>query len=148
MKEHVWPLVRPRLGTIAAVTVAVLLSTAATIAGPVLIKYAIDNGLSDRDENALEQVALAFVAPALVKPLLQRFIVIHTARAGEGFLADLRTATYNRLQELSLPYFEVADLGQALERVEELGGSVIHPGERWAVCRDSEGSPFGLALGR
>jgi predicted enzyme related to lactoylglutathione lyase len=48
----------------------------------------------------------------------------------------------------SLPYFAVDDLGQALERVEELGGSVVHPGERWAVCRDSEGSPFGLALSR
>jgi len=29
-----------------------------------------------------------------------------------------------------------------------LGGSVIHPGERWAICRDSEGSPFGLAARR
>jgi hypothetical protein len=29
--------------------------------------------------------------------------------------------------------------------VRELGGSVIHPGERWAICRDSEGSPFALA---
>jgi predicted enzyme related to lactoylglutathione lyase len=45
---------------------------------------------------------------------------------------------------VSLPYFEVPDLGLALERVVELGGSVIHPGERWAICRDSEGSPFGL----
>jgi predicted enzyme related to lactoylglutathione lyase len=45
----------------------------------------------------------------------------------------------------SLAYFEVPDLADALERVVELGGSVIHPGERWAVCRDSEGSPFGLA---
>jgi predicted enzyme related to lactoylglutathione lyase len=44
----------------------------------------------------------------------------------------------------SLPYFEVADLTEALKRVEALGGSVIHPGERWAICRDSEGSPFGL----
>jgi hypothetical protein len=25
---------------------------------------------------------------------------------------------------------------------------VIHPGERWAICKDSEGSPFGLALAR
>ena len=33
----------------------------------------------------------------------------------------------------------------ALARVESSGGSVIHPGERWAICRDSEGSPFGLA---
>src|SRR5829696_2551021 len=37
------------------------------------------------------------------------------------------------------------DLPAALQRVQDLGGSVIHPGERWAVCRDSEGSPFALA---
>lgn len=45
----------------------------------------------------------------------------------------------------SLPYFTVPDLEVAVERVRELGGSVIHAGERWAVCRDSEGSPFALA---
>ena len=45
----------------------------------------------------------------------------------------------------SLPYFTVTDLPAALQRVQDAGGSVIHPGERWAVCRDSEGSPFGLA---
>lgn len=45
----------------------------------------------------------------------------------------------------SLPYFAVEDLEQALARVKELGGSIIHPGARWAICRDSEGSPFGLA---
>jgi predicted enzyme related to lactoylglutathione lyase len=48
----------------------------------------------------------------------------------------------------SLPYFTVADLAVALEAVRELGGSVIHPGERWAICRDSEGSPFALAAQR
>ncbi len=45
----------------------------------------------------------------------------------------------------SLPYFEVTDIEAALTRVVELGGAVIHPGEHWAICRDSEGSPFGLA---
>ena len=44
----------------------------------------------------------------------------------------------------SLPYFAVSDLAEALKRVEALGGSVVHPGENWAVCKDSEGSPFGL----
>jgi predicted enzyme related to lactoylglutathione lyase len=42
-------------------------------------------------------------------------------------------------------YFTVSDLPAALKRVQDLGGSVIHPGERWAICRDSEGSPFALA---
>jgi uncharacterized protein len=45
----------------------------------------------------------------------------------------------------SLPYFTVTDLSEALERVQALGGSVVHPGTRWAICKDSEGSPFGLA---
>jgi predicted enzyme related to lactoylglutathione lyase len=45
----------------------------------------------------------------------------------------------------SLPYFEVDDVEAALRHVHELGGTVIHPGTRSAVCRDSEGSPFGLA---
>jgi predicted enzyme related to lactoylglutathione lyase len=45
----------------------------------------------------------------------------------------------------SLPYFAVPDVAEALERVEALGGSVVHPGKAWAICKDSEGSPFGLA---
>lgn len=45
----------------------------------------------------------------------------------------------------SLPYFTVADMEAALEHVAALGGTVIHPGSRWSICRDSEGSPFGLA---
>lgn len=46
----------------------------------------------------------------------------------------------------SLPYFAVTDMAAALERVQGLGGGVIHQGERWSICRDSEGTPFALAL--
>jgi predicted enzyme related to lactoylglutathione lyase len=45
----------------------------------------------------------------------------------------------------ALPYFTVPDLAAAIARVGELGGEIVHPGERWAICRDSEGTPFGLA---
>ena len=58
---------------------------------------------------------------------------IHARGAGPG---DTR----------SLPYFEIdGPMPDALERVKQLGGTVIHPGERWAICKDSEGSPFALA---
>ena len=30
------------------------------------------------------------------------------------------------------------------QAVEDLGGSFVHPGERWSICRDSEGTPFAL----
>jgi len=45
----------------------------------------------------------------------------------------------------SLPYFAVRDVAEALERVVALGGTVVHPGQVWAICKDTEGSPFGLA---
>lgn len=74
------------------------------------------------------------------------------AAAGRGWEADvdgLRLGLHARGtgpgDTGSLPYFTVADMPAALRRVEDLGGSVVHPGERWSVCRDCEGSPFALA---
>ena len=46
---------------------------------------------------------------------------------------------------VSLPYIEVDDPAATAERVSELGGTIIHPGDRWTICKDSEGNPFALA---
>lgn len=74
------------------------------------------------------------------------------AAAGSGWETDddgLRLGLHDRGagpgDTASLPYFTVADLPATLARIRDLGGSIIHPGDRWAICRDSEGSPFALA---
>ncbi len=79
-------------------------------------------------------------------------LVPRSAAAGSGWQTDtdnLRLGVHERGpgpgDTASLPYFTVTDLATTLDRVRELGGSIIHPGDRWAVCRDSEGSPFALA---
>lgn len=89
--------------------------------------------------------ALRFWSELLGRPLGQRAPV-----DGEGWQThDGALGVHARGRgpgdSFSLPYFPVDDLPAALERVRALGGSVVHPGERWAICRDSEGSPFGLA---
>ncbi len=73
------------------------------------------------------------------------------ASQGEGWQTgaeDLSLGIHERGRgpgdTFSLPYFTVEDIAHALEQVPALGGTVVHPGERWAICRDSEGSPFGL----
>jgi predicted enzyme related to lactoylglutathione lyase len=70
------------------------------------------------------------------------------AAAGSGWQTDtegLRLGVHERGpgpgDTASLPYFSVADLATALERVLELGGSIIHPGDRWAVP-GLRGQPF------
>jgi predicted enzyme related to lactoylglutathione lyase len=65
---------------------------------------------------------------------------------GRGSALGLHLRGTGPGDRVSLPYFSVPDMDAALIRVGELGGEVIHPGERWSVCRDSEGSPFGLAV--
>jgi predicted enzyme related to lactoylglutathione lyase len=66
---------------------------------------------------------------------------------GEGPVLGVHERGTGPGDRVSLSYFEVQDMDAALQRVRELGGEVIHPGERWSVCRDSEGSPFGLFAG-
>jgi predicted enzyme related to lactoylglutathione lyase len=72
---------------------------------------------------------------------------------GAGWVADaggVRVGVHERGRgpgdTASLPYFPVADMAAALRKVEDLGGTLVHPGERWSICRDSEGTPFALEL--
>jgi len=73
------------------------------------------------------------------------------AGEGAGWVAEsdgVRVGVHERGRgpgdTASLPYFPVADITSALRVVEDLGGQVVHPGEHWAICRDSEGTPFAL----
>lgn len=66
----------------------------------------------------------------------------------EGIVVGLHERGSGPGDRFSLPYFPVfpvADLVAAVERVGALGGQIVHPGERWVICRDSEGTPFALA---
>ena len=63
---------------------------------------------------------------------------------GEGPAVGVHARGRGPGDSFSLPYFSVSDIDRALAAVEDLGGTVIHPGERWAICKDSEGNPFAV----
>ena len=62
----------------------------------------------------------------------------------EGIVVGIHKRGTGPGDRFSLPYFPVGDLASAVARVRVLGGEIVHPGERWAICRDSEGTPFAL----
>lgn len=64
---------------------------------------------------------------------------------GDGLAVGVHPRGRGPGDSFSLPYFEVDDIASTLDQVKSLGGSVVHPGEAWAICKDSEGTPFGLA---
>jgi predicted enzyme related to lactoylglutathione lyase len=62
----------------------------------------------------------------------------------EGIVVGLHERGTGPGDRFSLPYFPVADLASAVARVDALGGEIVHPGDRWVICRDSEGTAFAL----
>jgi ATP-binding cassette, subfamily B, bacterial len=96
---------------------AVIASTLITLAGPALVRYAVDAGIAKGDDGPLDVAALAFLGLALVKPFVVRAQILLAASAGEEFLAALRTAAFDKLQELPLGFFERERAGVLVSRL-------------------------------
>jgi ATP-binding cassette, subfamily B, bacterial len=97
--------------------VAVTVSTLITLAGPALVRYAIDHGISKHDRRALDVATVALVLLAVVKPFVVRAQTLLAATAGERYLASLRTAAFDKLQALPLGFFEQERTGVLVSRL-------------------------------
>ena len=117
LAHRVWPLLRPQCRLIAAGGIAMVGTTGVQLASPLLVKLAIDDGIARRDGRAIDVIALIYVGLVVIRPVLERAIVVTSARAGERFLADLRVAAYEKLQELSVPFFERERAGVLVSRL-------------------------------
>jgi ATP-binding cassette subfamily B protein len=116
VRRHVWLHLRPHAQQIALAAGAVVLSTLATLTGPALVGYAVDR-IADGDRRALGVASIAFLVVALLRPLLERAQILLSARAGERFLGSLRSAAFDRLQALSLAFFEGERAGVLVSRL-------------------------------
>jgi ATP-binding cassette subfamily B protein len=117
LRRHVFALLRPHRGRLALAATAVVLSTGVTIAGPLLIAYGIDEGISEGDRDDLRTAALAFLALALLKPFLERAKIQLSAQVAERFLGALRVAAFGHLQRLPLSFFESERAGVLVSRL-------------------------------
>jgi ATP-binding cassette, subfamily B, bacterial len=117
LRRHVFSLLRPYRGRLALAALAVLLSTTVTIAGPLLIAYGIDEGISEGDRDDLRTAALVFLALALLKPFLERAQILLAAQVAERFLGALRVAAFEHLQRLPLSFFESERSGVLVSRL-------------------------------
>jgi ATP-binding cassette subfamily B protein len=112
-----WEFLRPHRRLIALAALGIVGSTAIQIAGPALIKYAIDDGISKGDEGPIRTAALIYLGLVVLRPLCERLVVVCSARAGERFLGSLRIAAYQHLQRLSVPFFESQRAGVLIARL-------------------------------
>jgi ATP-binding cassette subfamily B protein len=96
---------------------AVIVSTLITLAGPALVRYAVDHGISQGSRHPLNVAAIALLCLAVLKPIVVRAQTLLAATAGERFLASLRTAAFEKLQVLPLGFFEQERTGVLVSRL-------------------------------
>jgi len=97
--------------------VAVILSTLITLAGPALVRYAIDNGIDKHELHPINMAALAILVLALIKPFVVRAQTLLAATASERFLNRLRGVAFTKLQALPLGFFEQERTGVLISRL-------------------------------
>jgi ATP-binding cassette subfamily B protein len=117
IREQIGPILRPHRRPIVAAALAMVGATAISLAAPLLTKYAIDQGISKGDARAINVAAGVFLVLVLVRPVFERIVVLGSARAGERFLGDLRVAAFDKLQQLSMPFFEETRAGVLVSRL-------------------------------
>lgn len=101
----------------ALAVVAVLATTVADLAGPQVLRYIIDSGISRSDTHAIFTGAGILVAIALAEGLFSFATGFLTAKASHGSAFDMRNEIFDRLQRLSFAYHDRAQTGQLITRV-------------------------------
>jgi ATP-binding cassette subfamily B protein len=97
--------------------ILLVLWTATILAGPLLVRYAIDHGLTTGDAGALNLAVAAYVVVALVGYLVYRQQIVVVTEVGESFLRDLRLRLFDHLQRLSMPYYDREKAGVIVSRM-------------------------------
>jgi ABC-type multidrug transport system fused ATPase/permease subunit len=110
-------LLRPYRLRVAAMLLALLLGTAASLAPPLLAKLAIDQGIEKHHIHTLVLVVLAFLLSALlvwIATYAQTYLV---GWVGQRALADLRIRIFTHLQSQPIGFYESRPAGVLISRM-------------------------------
>ncbi|HWE65568.1 MAG TPA: ABC transporter ATP-binding protein [Acidimicrobiales bacterium] len=95
----------------------VVLDAVASLAGPILVKTGIDNGVARGSEAVLFIAAGVFLLITLVDLVDQIGETFVTGRAAERIMLSLRIRIWAQLQRLSLDYYEREMAGRIMTRM-------------------------------
>lgn len=97
--------------------VLMLLNSTAAVAGPYLVKIAIDAGMEAGSVDALRRTILLYILAIFVQwfSIFSRVNIM--VRVGQSIIYDLRDQLFRHLQELSLSFYSRFSVGRVITRV-------------------------------
>jgi ATP-binding cassette, subfamily B, multidrug efflux pump len=117
LARRLWHYARGERGKIGLAVLALIGGAGAELAGPLLTKLAIDKYIKTSDWNGLAWIVVAFIAVAAGAAALRWAETYLTGVAGQMIVFRLRMEVFEKLQRLSLPYYDRNPVGRLLSRV-------------------------------
>jgi ATP-binding cassette subfamily B protein len=99
------------------VAVLVLVSTAASLSGPILFGMAIDQFISEGDLVGLARLALVMLVIFILGGLASVLQGVLMVGVGQQLIADVRGELFSHLQRLSMDYHDQHRVGDLMSRV-------------------------------
>lgn len=115
--KHLNSFIKPYRWNFLSAFILMLLGSGAAVAGPYLVKLALDEGVAKGSISALRQAMLLYLLSALVQWVTIYLRVNITARAGQSIIYDLRARLFAHLQNLSLNFYSHYSVGRVITRV-------------------------------
>lgn len=92
-------------------------TTLANVAGPYLVKLAVDDGVAARNPSALLQAVWLYLLSAAILWLGTYLRIRQMAITGQNVIYDIRRELFDHLQSLSLRFFSRYAVGRLISRV-------------------------------
>ncbi len=109
-----------------------VVTSAASVSGPYLVKIALDEGIGRQSLSTLRWTVLLYLAIALVQWLTIYARVYIMSRIGQSIIFDIRSNLFHHLQQLSLSFFSHYSVGRIIVRVIN-DVSVLREFITWAI---------------
>ena len=97
--------------------VLALAIAAANMAQPILVKFAIDDGIANRDFVLISALSGVYLLTAVASSLATGFQTWILAQVGQHILYDIRSQLFRKLQSLSLTFFDTRNSGSLITRL-------------------------------
>ena len=116
---RIWRMMKAYQRSLIAALVVLIGFTVTTVAGPLIVAYAIDHGLSVHhfSRRVIEVSAAVYLLVAVSMGLLERAQIVMVNRIGESFLRDLRKRVFAHLLSLSMSFFDGEQTGRLVSRM-------------------------------
>jgi ABC-type multidrug transport system fused ATPase/permease subunit len=108
---------RPYSRQLLSVTILVIVSTVAGLAGPILLGQAIDQSIVPKDLSGLANLALLMLIIYIAGGLASIVHGVMMVRVGQRLIADVRAELFSHLQFLSMAYHDQNKVGDLMSRV-------------------------------